>query len=536
MTREFCKSTQPDTGDFSRRSLLQSVAGLGAFLALPGQFLPLLSGQAHAQEAGGTLELALPRPAQAFEPLRTADQATSPLIGTFGQYLGWVDQDYVLHPVLAKSWTPDEQAKSWTFELRDDVTFNDGRKMTARDVAYTINLHADPANGSNALSVLKGQVDKNCASVVDDYKVRVDLLRPNGNFPYLVSSDNYNLIILPEGYQPGDFAKSFVATGPWVVTRSDANGITFTRRPDYWDSERTPSLGALNVTYIDSAQNRVIALKGGSIDALTWLSADDMLVLNGDQETVTYSFPSTYFRAIGMGSDKPPFNDKRVRKAVALLLDREMILQGALSGLGAVGNDTPFFPQYASSTNTQPQRVRDVTKARQLLAEAGYPDGFTVTLTTGGTTELEKAAQLIQAFLSEGGINVSLQIMDWATYYGDMKPGSSPFLDSEMTLLEFLSRSIPNVMLSAVYRTGGAYNMMRYSNNQLDEMIDLYISAADLDSQRSISTRIDEILAEEVPMIIPYTSHMNMAWRKNIHGLRMSPTAALELEKVTVTR
>jgi ABC-type transport system substrate-binding protein len=67
-------------------------------------------------------------------------------------------------------------------------------------------------------------------------------------------------------------------------------------------------------------------------------------------------------------------------------------------------------------------------------------------------------------------------------------------------------------------------------------MIDLYISAADLDSQRSISTRIDEILAEEVPMIIPYTSHMNMAWRKNIHGLRMSPTAALELEKVTVTR
>lgn len=515
----------------SRRDVLRSAGLLGLMSAASLPVGTMFASEAHSA-SGGTLEVGISRPAQTLEPLRIADEGGIPVVGSFGQYLAWVDQDYKLNPMLAESWSSDETGKIWTFKIRPGVTFNDGRKLTAADVAATINLHADPDNGSNALSVFKGQVEKGAAKAVDELTLQVDLLIANGNFPYLLSSDNYNLIILPEDYKVGDFEKNFVATGPWKVTRSDRDGISFARREDYWDKENLPHLEGVNFTYIDSPQARILALLGGSVHALNNYSAVDAASLQGQDSVVLHSFPTTFFRILAMGTDAAPFNDKRVRQAVALLIDRQVLVEGALAGAGAIANDSPFFPQYESSSNAVPQRTRDVEKAKALLAEAGYESGFEASLTTFTGYDLEDAAQLVQAQLAEAGINITLNIMDEATYYGDLKRGTSPFLDSQMTMCEFTSRAIPNVVLGSVYSTGGVYNMMRYSNPEMDELIKGYVAASDLEQQREFSAKLEKLMLDETPAVIPYVSYLNSAWSKQIEGFRVNPSFMIELAKV----
>lgn len=517
--------------DMSRRDVLRSAGLLGLMSAASLPVGTMFASEAHSA-SGGTLEVGISRPAQTLEPLRIADEGGIPVVGSFGQYLAWVDQDYKLNPMLAESWSSDETGKIWTFKIRPGVTFNDGRKLTAADVAATINLHADPDNGSNALSVFKGQVEKGAAKAVDELTLQVDLLIANGNFPYLLSSDNYNLIILPEDYKVGDFEKNFVATGPWKVTRSDRDGISFARREDYWDIDNLPHLEGVNFTYIDSPQARILALLGGSVHALNNYSAVDAASLQGQDSVVLHSFPTTFFRILAMGTDAAPFNDKRVRQAVALLIDRQVLVEGALAGAGAIANDSPFFPQYESSSNAVPQRTRDVEKAKALLAEAGYESGFEASLTTFTGYDLEDAAQLVQAQLAEAGINITLNIMDEATYYGDLKRGTSPFLDSQMTMCEFTSRAIPNVVLGSVYSTGGVYNMMRYSNPEMDELIKGYVAASDLEQQREFSAKLEKLMLDETPAVIPYVSYLNSAWSKQIEGFRVNPSFMIELAKV----
>ena len=120
--------------------------------------------------------------------------------------------------MLATSWTPNSTADVWTFKIRQGVKFHNGAALTADDVVYTFQLHTNTKNGSNSLSALPNTVLKPSGVVkVDDYTVAFHLEAPNGNFPYLVSSDNYNVIILPNGYNPASWQSSFIGTGPFVL-------------------------------------------------------------------------------------------------------------------------------------------------------------------------------------------------------------------------------------------------------------------------------------------------------------------------------
>lgn len=516
-------------GGISRRRLL--ISGAGFSLMAAG--LSALPGLAGAQDApkGGAIRIGVSKPAGTLEPLTIADPATASIVGSFGQYLVWLDQDFNLRPMLATSWASDETGSVWTFRIREGVTFNDGRKMTARDVAYTINFHADEQNGSTALAAFKGNVGKDAAVAVDDFTVKVTLANPIGNFPYMVSCDTYNLIILPEGYRKGDFERDFVATGPWKVARSDREGITFVKRDDYWDKENPSHLDEVSYSYIDSPQARIIALLGKEVDALVTYSATDAVSLTGHDEIARFSFPTAYCHILAMGADAAPFDDKRVRQAVGLLLDRKLLVDGALAGAGSIANDSPFFPQYASSSPVK-QRERDVEKAKALLAEAGYPDGVNATLTTFSSGGQEDAAQLIQAQLAEGGVNIQLNIMDEATYYGDLKRGTSPFLDSQMTMCEFASRATPNLVLNSVYTSNGVYNMMRYSNPEVDRLIAEYVAAVKIEDQRKVSRELQELLLEETPAVIPYTGFMNSAWQSHIKNFKVNPIFMLEFNKI----
>jgi peptide/nickel transport system substrate-binding protein len=168
---------------------------------------------ARAAAGGATIRIATTVPAAAIDPVTVADGGGLLMLQQAGEFLTISGPDLRLRPALAESWKPNQDGTVWNFKLRKSVKFHNGKTMTADDVVATIDRLADPKNSSNALSAFTGVLSKGGTKKVDDETVEFHLDAPNGNFPYYISSDNYNAIILPADYA-GDFEKSFNGTGP----------------------------------------------------------------------------------------------------------------------------------------------------------------------------------------------------------------------------------------------------------------------------------------------------------------------------------
>ncbi|MGH3246941.1 MAG: ABC transporter substrate-binding protein, partial [Trebonia sp.] len=157
-------------------------------------------GASAAGKPGATITAGIVTPTAEINPLTVADQGGLDMLAQTGEYLTFSDQTLTLHPVLATSWTPNSTADIWTFKIRQGVKFSNGQPLTAADVVYTYQLQANPKSSSNALSAFGGVLLPAGVVKVDEFTVAFHLEAPNGNFPYLTSSDNYNMIIIPSNY------------------------------------------------------------------------------------------------------------------------------------------------------------------------------------------------------------------------------------------------------------------------------------------------------------------------------------------------
>ncbi|HEY5474964.1 MAG TPA: ABC transporter substrate-binding protein, partial [Candidatus Limnocylindrales bacterium] len=311
------------------------------------------------------------------------------------EYLIWAENDMTLRPVLAESWSSDQTGKAWTFKLRQGVTFNDGSPFGADDVVATFERLVDPKSGSAALSVLGGILSLGGTKKVDDATVAFNLDKPFADFPALVSSSNYNAVILPRNYG-GKFLKTPVGTGPFTLTKYTAKqNSTFAKNPTYWQ-KGLPYLDGLMFKFAADDAAASLALQAGDVDMQCQTPFQGSQALFVGPKLNVAEVPSTGMREVFMRVDKEPFSDKRVRQAVAYSLDRPAILQALFGGRGTVGNDTVFSSLYPKAPQLL-QRAQNYAKAKQLLTDAGHPDGLTITLTTEQYLEVPQYAQLIKA-------------------------------------------------------------------------------------------------------------------------------------------
>ena len=231
------------------------------------------SGSGGAVAPGGTVTTGIIAPATALDPLAVDDEGGLAVLGQSGEYLAWSNDQLKLEPRIAESWTPNSDGSVWTFKIRQGVKFQDGTPLTADDVAATMELHADPKNKSNALSAFGGVLSADGAKATDASTVVFSLLAPNGNFPYLVSSDNYNVIILPKTYS-GNWDKTFIGTGPWKLqTYTPDVGVTYGKNPDYWDQTRQPNPDTNQIKFYKEDQAKILAIQGGEVNILSQFSA-----------------------------------------------------------------------------------------------------------------------------------------------------------------------------------------------------------------------------------------------------------------------
>jgi peptide/nickel transport system substrate-binding protein len=482
---------------------------------------------AAAGKAGATINAGIVVPTAEINPLTVADQGGLDMLAQTGEYLTLSDQALNLRPVLATSWKANSTATVWTFKIRQGVKFSNGHPLTADDVVYTYKLQTNPKSGGNALSAFGGVLQPSGVVKVDDFTVAFHLEAPNGNFPYLTSSDNYNMIILPSGYDPAKWQGTFVGTGPFILkSYTPKVGASFTANPSYWGTKALPA--ATQFTFYDTQTPGILALTAGSIDVLGQfaVSGGEQLLAGGYN---IIKLKSSAHRELSMRCDTGPFTDPRVRRAIALTLDRTAIVTALFKGYADLGNDSPFAPVFPSANTSVAQRAANVTEAKSLLAAAGHGAGFSTQLITEDFLEIPQFAQIVAEAAAPLGVKINLKVESSSAYYGKATFGNSDWLDAPMSLVDYGHRSVPNVFLTAPLETinakagTGAWNAAHFANAQYDKLAAQYIAAIDLSTQRSVAGQIETLLLDQTPIIFAYFYNYLTATASTVSGVY--PTA-----------
>jgi len=489
--------------------------------------------------SGSVIKAGIVVPTAAINPLTVADQGGLDMLAQTGEYLCLSDQQLKLTPVLAESWSPNAAGDVWTFKIRQGVKFHGGAPLTADDVVYTYKLQTDPKNTANALSAFGGGLAPDGVVKVDDFTVAFHLTAPNGNFPYLTSSDNYNMIIIPNNYDPTQWQSTFIGTGPFVMkSYTPKVGATFTRNEDYWGPKALPA--ETQFTFYETQTPGILGLTSGNIDVLGQfaVAGGEQLLAPGAAYTIS-KLKSSAHRELSMRCDQAPFTDPRVRQAMALTLNRPGIVTALFKGFADLGNDSPFAPVFPSTDTSVPQRAQDIAKAKSLLAAAGHSSGFTTQLITEDFLEIPEFAQIMVQAAKAIGVTIKLKVESSSAYYGKATFGNSDWLDATMSLVDYGHRSVPNVFLTAPLQTTdakkgtGSWNAAHFSNSQYNKLSNQYIAASDLGTQRQLAGQIQNLLLAQTPIIFAYFYNYLSAWSKSVTGPYPTAIGHLFLNKAS---
>ena len=379
--------------------------------------LPLVAAPALAADAGKTLRYAAGSfGEESMDPTRTSISASLGLVGPLWDWLTEIDAAGKLTPGLALSWKAGADGKSWTFKLRPGVKFHDGSEMTADDVQFTLmeGFRRPKAKASRVRQFRKGIKD---VKVVDRHTVTVITARPWPTFPYDMSfQPGIEGIVLPKAYIEkvgwDGFAQKPVGTGPWKFVKHEVgNFIEFEAVKNHWRA--SPNFDRMRTVLVKEASTRVAMLKTGqvdvariSLDEVQEVSKAGFKIAEDPQPTsVRIHLYATYYDKAG------PVKDVRVRQALNLAVNRQEIVDTLLHGKGkpaAVFPSSPISIGYPADLKPYPY---DPAKAKKLLAEAGYPNGFSIklfALPTGGFTQYLQLAEIVAGYWEAIGVKTSI--------------------------------------------------------------------------------------------------------------------------------
>lgn len=312
-------------------------------------------------------------------------------------------------PALATDWEADDGATEWTFTIRDDAEFSDGSPVTAADVLYSMQRMDEQAAANGARL---GTVDVASSEAVDETTLVVATTTPDAELPRILAG---MVFVVPAGTT--DFDEP-VGSGPYLLDQIDAAGTArLTRNPDWWGGTEGPAV--LELHGFEDPQALASAVTSGALDVAAGVSpaAAKAAVADGGLELVRR--PGAETAPLLMRLDAAPFDDPRVRQAVKLALDRPAMVEQVYLGYGTVGNDMIKLTDPSVPADAQPVE-QDLDQARNLLAEAGHPDGLAIDLhTTTAYPSMLTAATVAAQQLGEIGIDVTVEEHSPSTYWSE---------------------------------------------------------------------------------------------------------------------
>ena len=439
----------------------------------------------------------------------------------YDSLLEW-DQELNIQPALAESYEAAEDATSYTFKLRQGVMFHNGKEMTAADVKYSFETALNPPAPGIQVAFLA-----NIASVeaVDDYTVKITMSKPDPTLPGVIAWSRYTPIV-PEGIADEiNLLSEGIGTGPYKLIEYISNDrVVFTANENYW-KPGTPCIKDVTLKILTDEQSRVAGLRSGEVDGAT-LSADVALTLENDESVEVLNGLFSAPRVIQFNTKEDvPWRDAKVRQAINLAVDRQMIINNVYGGNAQLTGAIP--PGYGDWPLSNDQLVAaytpDLAKAQALMKEAGFEGGFDVTLQAiAAPREFTQIAEIVREQLKPLNINVTVEPLEIGTFATNIGDGNFQWASTGRGM-----RGDPSGYV-VDFRNGTTLNQAWFGdgwkNEELDKQYDEALATADVEQRHAAYQRIQEIILEEVANLYTVQPYKYQAVTGRVEGMYVSYT------------
>ena len=486
---------------------------LGVALALA---VPALA-QAPGPRYGGTLRAGMQTDPVGLDPHITTATATRNMMENVYDTAVQVDPTLRIVPGLATSWQTSADGLTWTFTLRGNVKFHNGRALTADDLVYSLNRIRDPKTKSpraTDFAVIE------TVTATGPLTAAVRLKQPFS--PLLAKlASSLNVIVPHEVVEKdGDLNTQVVGTGPFRFAEyTPQQHLVLVRSGDFWGYDTTgrrlPYIDRIEFNFYPDAVARTTALRTGNVDWIEYVPSSEVQSLRGDPNVQVVGGLSANFRGLYINNTAAPFNNVKVRQAMAWAVDRKQIVDTALFGVGGVvatGTTIPPGNYYAMAKNVY-SKV-DVDKGKQLMAEAGFANGVDAELYVTSTYDfLRTPAELVQAQMAKIGVRLKIVAADWSVYLPTVLGKHYA-----LTVLGASGQADPDDFLYNNFHTGAGLNAMGYSDPQFDKLVEQGRAVSGDAQRRAIYQQAQQRLQDTVPMVFLFYSTQYEAMRRNVRG------------------
>jgi peptide/nickel transport system substrate-binding protein len=463
---------------------------------------------------GGVLKVSVSVRTTSLNPLQISGPSEYIAIDMLYSGLMRMGVDMKPLPDLAIDYKSDPEAKVFDFRLRPNVTFHDGSPFTAADVVATYKAILDPKSASPARAALGSLQD---ITAVDPLTVRFTCAKSFADFP--VATAHWNARIVAAHSLTDLVALNTRANGTGAFKQDvfDSERLLRVVRNDKYFVPGQPYLDAVELPLFPDLTAEVQNLLSGTTDVMSEVQQADYKRVSSAPGVVGQRVSSGRYVNVVMRMDTKPFNDARVRQALALAVDRDALVELVLEGLGETNSDDPISPQYRYYAKL-PVPKYDPAAAKKLLAEAGYPSGLKIPLVCSNRPAIRSAFGVaMKEMASAGGFDIDVQTMPHDTYLANvwMKGnfyigywGMQPTEDAALTLL---------------YTTHAAFADTAWNNAEFDSLVATAAATLDDAKRRDIYAKAQELMVHDRPCLIPFFQDVLTANRDRVKGWTVSP-------------
>ncbi|MDQ7801648.1 MAG: ABC transporter substrate-binding protein [Armatimonadota bacterium] len=425
-----------------------------------------------------------------------------------------------IEPDLAESWeTPD--ARTYVFRLRRGVRFHSGAELTSEDVKFSLERVLDPATrspGRSYIDVIES------VETPDRYTVRIRLRHPLASLLSGLASGNLAIVEKAAVLQHGNLQRVVAGTGPFMLAEwVPDNYMRLVRNPRYF-RRGLPRVDEVVFRVIPDQASLLAGVRSGALDMATINQGSVVVQAKREPGVVVLQKPGINLRIFSFNTTRPPFQNPAVRYALSFAIDRDAIVQTAEMGFAEVSGPVPASVRtYALPVSQFPSYRRDVARARRMLAEAGYPNGFSTRIVTSPTYEGGIAvAQVIQAQLREVGVLATLEQVEWGTYIDRWVKRDFD------TMVELRGGDPdPDRFLYRTFHSTGAVNNFLFKDEAVDRLLERGRVNLDPERRKPIYAELQTLLVERAPALFLYVPYETQVLRPALRGFRLVGNGSL---------
>lgn len=453
------------------KKLSKKLFSLACIIMAAAMLMTSCAGGSEGGEEGGEpvvkedLTVAIKADVRSFDPIFGNDTAGSSVFTHIYETLMSYDENGSLVPNLAESvtWTDNKDCE---IKLKKGILFHNGEEMKANDVKFTLyRIAAEPCD----IHYLFADVDLDSFETPDEYTVKFSLNNPDSSFAPTLAFLIVGVVNEKAVTEYGDtYGMNPVGTGPYKLQSwSKGNQSVLERFEDYHGEK--PAFKTITFKVVPEVTNRLVELESGGADLAYDISVTDVDRIKESDSLKVESVDASSMTFLGMNTTKGPLSDQRVREAIRYAIDVEGIVQSVYRGMSTPASN-PMNPSATYYDKDAKVSEYNVEKAKQLMAEAGYADGFSIFITTDDRKERIDMATIIQSQLKEIGIEAKIDILEWGAYLSTCYDGGQELYMGGWTVpFAEPTVSLKGPFSSGSFGSGG--NMTFYANEKVDELL-----------------------------------------------------------------